>query len=148
VERLTARRALIAVALGLLGSVAAAFGPPFCPLALTFDVPCPGCGLTRATVALLSGDLGAAIAFHPLSPILAPLFAGAIGLVLLDYVRGPGRQLVPPAWWTSRAMTVVASVLMVLMLGVWGARFAGAFGGPVPVDSLNDLRAEWQRGER
>jgi len=141
VDRAQARRALLAVTLVVCGPLAAVFGPPFCPTALVFDVPCPGCGLTRATWALLRGDLSAALHFHPLSPLLSPIFAGAIGLVLLDYVRGPGRSIVPPAWWTGRRATLAFSGLAALVLGVWLARFAGYFGGPVAVESLAEIRA-------
>ena len=31
--------------------------------------------------------------------------------------------------------------LLVVSLGVWGARFAGYFGGPVPVESISDVTA-------
>jgi hypothetical protein len=52
-----ARRTL--VALGLVGAALAFvfLGPPVCPTALFFGIPCPGCGLTRATLALLQGDV-------------------------------------------------------------------------------------------
>src|SRR5689334_14901358 len=40
---------------------------PLCPFALVTRHPCPGCGLTRATLALLHGHLGEALGFHPLS---------------------------------------------------------------------------------
>ncbi len=142
-ERAAARRALVAGLVAACGSLFAAFGPPFCPAALFFGVPCPGCGLTRATVAMLHGELGTALHYHPLSPLLVPLFAGALGKVLLDYVRGPGRALPPPGWWTGRAATTAFAALLVLVVSVWAARFAGAFGGPVPVESLADLHAQW-----
>jgi len=137
-----ARRALVAGLLVLGGTLYAAFGPSFCPAALFFGVPCPGCGLTRATLAMLRGDLGAALHFHPLSPLLVPLFFAALAKVLVDYVRGPGRALPPPRWWTGRAATVAFSALLVLVVGVWVARFGGALGGPVPVESLAHLKAQ------
>jgi hypothetical protein len=135
------RRAVVAGGLAVLGFVFAAFGPPFCPSALFFGVPCPGCGLTRATVAMLRGDFAAALHLHPLSPVLVPLFGGAVALVLFDYVRGPERPRAVPAWWTSRTATIAFSGLLAVLLGVWLARFAGYFGGPVPVESLRDLHA-------
>jgi hypothetical protein len=137
------RRALVAGGLAALACVFAAFGPPFCPTALLFGVPCPGCGLTRATVAMLHGEVGAALHFHPLAPILVPLFGGAVALVLVDYVRGPTRRRLVPAWWTSRAATYAFSGLLAVLVGVWLARFAGYFGGPVPVESFRDLEARW-----
>jgi hypothetical protein len=135
------RRAVVAGGLAVLGFALAAFSPPFCPTALFLGLPCPGCGLTRATMALLHGDFGAALRFHPLSPVLLPLFGGAMALVLVDYVRGPERRRVTPAWWTSRAATFAFSGLLALLVGVWLARFAGYLGGPVPVVSLRELEA-------
>jgi hypothetical protein len=38
-------------------------------------------------------------------------------------------------------VTALASLLMAATLGVWGARFFGYFGGPVPVETLS----EWSR---
>ena len=36
-----------------------------CPVRLLFGVPCPGCGTTRACLALLRLDTGAAFAYQP-----------------------------------------------------------------------------------
>lgn len=134
------RRALVAAALvaGAVGLVLA--DTPLCPTAFFLGVPCPGCGLTRATLALLHGDLAAALHFHPLAPLLSPLFAAALGKVLVDYVRAtPPRP--GPSWWTSRPALWLASILLVLVLGVWLARFAGYLGGPVAVESFRDRLA-------
>lgn len=142
-ERPQVRRAVVAAGLVVLGFGVAAFGPPFCPSALFFGVPCPGCGLTRATVAMLRLDFGAALRFHPLAPVLVPLFGGAVLLALVDYVRGPDQPRVTPAWWTGRTATIAFSGLLAALLGVWVARFAGYLGGPVPVESFHDLEARW-----
>ena len=40
-----------------------------CPLQAATGLPCPGCGLTRGTTALLRGDVQQALAFHPFSPL-------------------------------------------------------------------------------
>ena len=76
--------------------------------------------------------------------MLAPLFAFALGKALFDYVRGPevapSRSLVP-AWWTGRPGVALAGVFLVLVVGVWALRFAGYFGGPVPVVSYREWRA-------
>jgi hypothetical protein len=129
------RRALIAVALVASACGVVLTDTPFCPLALFAGIPCPGCGLTRATFALLHGDLRGALGFHPLVLVLSPLFAAAMLKVLVDYVRGS--ELTPtPAWWTGRAVTWLATALLVAVVGVWLLRFAGWLGGPVPVQSL------------
>lgn len=67
-----------------------------CMLRRVFHLPCPGCGMTRAFAALAKGDWSAALALHPLSPVLAfELGAGWMvwGLALASRrpLRLPGR---------------------------------------------------------
>ncbi len=114
---------------------------PFCPMATLLGVPCPGCGLTRATLALLHGDVRAALALHPLVLVLAPLFAAAIAGAAFGYVRGPSAGRKPNLWLASRGATLVGAALLVATLGVWGVRFLGYLGGPAPVTTFRD----WQR---
>jgi len=42
-----------------------------CLLRRVFHLPCPGCGMTRAFAALAKGDWPAAVALHPLAPVVA-----------------------------------------------------------------------------
>ncbi len=93
--------------------------------------PCPGCGLTRATLALLHGHLDEAMRFHPLAPVLVPLVAGFFAYGAIAYVR-LGRWPATSGKAAGR-MAGAVIVLWVLLLGVWIARFFGAFGGPVGV---------------
>jgi hypothetical protein len=102
-----------------------------CPMAAVTGHPCPGCGLTRATLALLQGHLSEAVGFHPLAPLVSPLVLGLLVYGAVGYLRS-GRW---PAT-EGRAGARVAGagvVLWVLLLVVWIARFYGAFGGPVAV---------------
>jgi hypothetical protein len=129
-----------AVALGL---VAAAFllawsDTPLCPTAFFLGIPCPGCGMTRAALALLHGDLRAAFGFHPLAPLVVPLMTVIVGKAVVDYVRGAPPAPPNRAWWAGRTAVWLASALLALLVGVWLARFAGYFGGPVPVESFRD----------
>jgi hypothetical protein len=125
-------RALGVFVVVALGIAAVRFEVPVCPAALLFGIPCPGCGLTRATLALMSGDVRRAVDFHPLVFVLAPLFFGALGAAAVSFVRGPAPHS-GRAWLTGRAVTAAGWSLLALVLGVWIARFFGAFGGPVPV---------------
>jgi hypothetical protein len=112
---------------------------PLCPLASSCGIPCPGCGLTRATFALLHGDIRSALRLHPLVWLLSPLFIGFVGSAVFELVRGP--SLAPPRArirWASRRMSLVATGILLLTLSVWLARFAGYFGGPVPVTSMRE----------
>ena len=106
---------------------------PFCPMAGVLGIPCPGCGLTRATLALLRGDVRGAFRLHPLVFVLTPLFVWSVSAAALGYVRGPRAPSKPKLWFSSRAATLLASTLLVATLGVWGVRFFGYLGGPVPV---------------
>lgn len=83
--------------------------------------PCPGCGLTRAGLRLLAGDLAGAWQLHPLALPLT-LLALALPIVALRVSEGAWRR------FGQLAMTVSGVALLV----VWAARFAGAFGGPCP----------------
>lgn len=121
---------------------------PLCPSATLFGIPCPGCGLTRATLALLKGDPYRAHQLHPLVLLLAPLYFALLGAAALNYVTGPTEQT-GRAWLSGRLATTLAWALFVLVVGVWIARFFGAFGGPVPVRSivpLGELSQKFQRG--
>lgn len=129
------RRASVVFGLSALALLAIFLEAPLCPTAALLGVPCPGCGLTRATLALLRGDLSGALHLHPLVPVLAPLYFGLIGAAALGYVAGPERPL-PRLRFGGRWVTPAAWGLLVLVLGVWLARFFGAFGGPVPVQSV------------
>jgi len=46
-------------------------------------IPCPGCGLTRACLLLLTGDVPASIRFHAFAPIFIALIAMLITCTLL-----------------------------------------------------------------
>lgn len=127
---LLGRLTRVALVFGALGT-AVALELPLCPFAITTGKPCPGCGLTRAGLALLFGDLNAALAFHPLSPLLVPLVALFVGANALAYAA-QGRWAVAEGL-RGRPATVASLLLGALLLGVWVARFLGAFGGPVPV---------------
>jgi hypothetical protein len=95
-----------------------------CPFAMVFGVPCPGCGLARATVALLRGDMHAACALHPLVFVAAPA-------VVAGMLHATSSS--PMSLRRERFTAYGAGALLVLLVAVWLARFAGAFGGPVAI---------------
>jgi hypothetical protein len=136
VARGTLQRGLIVLALGSLGALIVLARLPICPLAAVLGLPCPGCGLTRATLALCHGDLRRALQLHPLVPLIAPIFIWAVCSAAWGYVRGPQPSTNRTPWLASRLATVLAFGLLAVTLGVWGARFCGYFGGPVPVQTF------------
>lgn len=118
-------------ALGSLGAlvVLLVWGPPLCPLQNMWGIPCPGCGLTRATVALAQGDVARALHLHPLVWLMLPIVVAYVGEDVWRYLTGKRLVLL------SRVPNPVWYAVAAALLGVWIARFLGAFGGPVdPID--------------
>ena len=99
-----------AAALGAAGllSGATASGLP-CAFAAVSGLDCPLCGLTHAVAALGAGDLGAAVAAHPLAP-LAVALALAVPLAL---VRRRRLEVPTTALW---ALAIVVAVAWVVRL--------------------------------
>lgn len=85
-------------------------GGPACPFLALTGVPCPFCGLTRATIALGHGDVHGALGFHPLAPLVLALILGICAIVIA------GR-----AEWLRPRRRVVA--LCAVIAGIWGLRF-------------------------
>lgn len=128
------RRGLTLLGVLAVGALLLLVELPVCPTAALLGVPCPGCGLTRATFALLRGDVQQAYHFHPLVFVLAPVYVAA--LVWGGYRFLSGRPAAVTSRRVDRWITLGALVLLVLLLGVWLLRFAGIFGGPAPVQTL------------
>lgn len=92
---------------------------PPCLLKTATGIPCPSCGLTRATLAMIRGDWFASLAFHPLGIV----FAAEVATLTLVLVRRksiglPVRPPQPVIDWL-----IIANVVALLV--VWGARLAG-----------------------
>ncbi|MEZ4374732.1 MAG: DUF2752 domain-containing protein [Polyangiaceae bacterium] len=115
-----------------------------CPSARMFNQPCPGCGLTRATMAALHGHLGEAFHLHPLFFLAAPFHAFALvygsWLLLAPKRLQPSNDALFASGKRIGQLYIVISVLLVVL---WVARFFGAFGGPVPVGAK--AAQEWHQ---
>lgn len=117
--------------IGALLALLVAIRAPLCPFALITRHPCPGCGLTRATLALAQGHVHEALHFHPLVMVVSPL-------VIVGFLYNAYSYITQGRWSASeslqgRRITQFMLVLGAFMIGVWIARFLGAFGGPVPI---------------
>jgi hypothetical protein len=130
------RHALWTAALPLLTLGALALiDAPLCPTRLFFGLPCPGCGLTRATLALLRFDWAGVWRFHPLAPIMAPLVIGTLGKPILEELGWIPRGKV----WIRLSQAVWVA-LAVAFFGLYAARLAGLLGGlPDPLDPRQGL---------
>ena len=117
----------------LLGVLLLFSNVPLCPFAAMTGQPCPGCGLTRATRALLGGDFATSLRFHPLGALIAPIVTAWFLLGAWRYVREGRFRLVETE--QSRWATWVAAIVGGLTVAVWIGRFFGAFGGPVSVST-------------
>jgi len=92
-------------------------GPTFCPFALCTGTACPGCGMTRAASHLIHGDVGGAITYHPLIPLITfEIAAGWVWFALwkLGWVKPISR----------RALNVVLLATTATLIGVWALRLA------------------------
>ena len=85
----------------------------------------------------MHGDVERALVLHPLSPVLVPLVLAAAARAAFVYVRG-ARAVAAPRSGLRRWQSGLGYLLVGLVLALWGARFLGAFGGPVRVISLWD----------
>lgn len=80
-----------------------------CPVRLMTGVACPGCGMTRALLALLKLDLALAYEMHP----LVFLLPAATAVYLL-------RKRIP-----QKAMTALCVLALVLLTAVYIVRMNG-----------------------
>jgi hypothetical protein len=109
-------RPLRAVGAGMLGAAllwpALPAHPPFaCPLRSMTGVPCPFCGMTRAVVAAVHGDIGASLRYNPGGILLVAL---AIALV----VGWRARRAQVPKWTVP---------LLFVVLGLYNVAFHPTF---------------------
>ncbi len=110
-----------------------------CVFRFVTGVPCPGCGMTRAWLAALCGDLAAAVAYHPLFWAVPAAFA----LVFAQERLPRGR----------RVCVVAAGVLVAAFVVLWGVRlmmpadaglfFGGTAPAGVPADVISIERPRW-----
>jgi hypothetical protein len=98
-----------------------------CPVQLVAGIPCPTCGITRATRLALRGDFAGATHMHPLVWVAVPVVVLVASVEVIGYVRSR-------TWGASRRMRGGDALMVTtaaLLFALWIARFAGWFGGPV-----------------
>lgn len=124
-------RAVGVLALWGVAAVPAALGWQPCPFATLFHAPCPGCGMTRAVKLLIGGHWRASLRMHPLA--LPVLLAGAcLALAMAWATLDTGAPSIHRSRF-GRVALVSAGIVYAACLVLWGLRWLGCFGGPVPV---------------
>ncbi len=122
----------LGLGLGILAFVGLVFFGGRCPTAGLLHVPCPSCGSTRSVHGVLHGDLGEALRMNPVALLALPLF-GALAIVAMVRVAEHGTVQAIGRGVAERRIVAVLLGLYGLEVLLWLLRFAGFFGGPVPV---------------
>lgn len=115
------------VAAAQVAGVASGVGGWPCPLKSALGIPCPGCGLTRASVALLRGEFAAAFGAHAFAPVL---LAGLAALAVAALLPAPRREALAGLVARFERRTKAAYVLFAALLLYWSVRLLflpGAF---------------------
>ena len=106
------RRLVSAVLVGLVLVGLALAGIRSCPFFVFTGIPCPGCGMVRAVLALVTFRFAAAWQLHPLVYIAAPV--GAAEVLYLAFPK-------LPAWKYPRGVVIAA---LCIFMSVWAVRLA------------------------
>jgi hypothetical protein len=108
--------------LGAGGAVAATALLPIhgeCGFRFLVGAPCPGCGMTRACLALARGDVAASLALHPLALPFAGAALGALVLAIREGATGrPFLRDLAERRGTALAIAAVGALALVWILRV------------------------------
>lgn len=119
-----------------------------CPFRFFTGVCCPGCGMTRAYLALLSGDVPAAFAYHPLFWAVGPvaliaMFQGRMSCAACGAgEQGAGLHEARALAQAARAVLLVAGIAFIAL---WVLRMASPndagllFSGQAPAGVQPDI---------
>lgn len=88
------------------------FGMRICPFFRLFKFPCPGCGLTRATKAFLTGHLTESIDYNPLACILFFTFTFYFLMVLFGNKKRTDAFL-------QKNKKMVYVIALLLTISIW-----------------------------
>jgi hypothetical protein len=94
-----------------------------CPIRAALGIPCPGCGLTHATMLLFQGKWRDSLSEHAFAPFFL------LGLVLVAVV-----SLLPGKWRDSvvnlvtvvERRTGITALVLIALMGYWGIRLLSA----------------------
>ncbi|MGF1522315.1 MAG: DUF2752 domain-containing protein [Leptolyngbyaceae cyanobacterium] len=110
----------ISAALGTHVSLVALGLPSWqCPIRYGLGVPCPGCGLSRAVVALMHGDWHQAILLHAFAPVVA---IALILIFLCGLLPNSARQSVVTGMRSLERCLGVSFFFLAGILAYWMVR--------------------------
>jgi hypothetical protein len=113
------------VGIAALQSGLVALGLPAwsCPMLNVLGIPCPGCGLTRATLLMLHGDWHTALTLHAFAPLLL------LGIIVVGSAallpEGPRRRLIDRVEVLEQR-TGLATILFIALVVYWAFRLVVA----------------------
>ncbi len=91
----------------------------FCPMVIFAGLPCPGCGMSRATFLLMTGRWGSA---WQMNPMIFPVALAAVYFAWNRYVRGR----------SARGIRPMLIVILILLVASYCFRMYLYFPGRVP----------------
>ena len=109
------------------------FGGWPCPIESALSLPCPGCGLSRGVISLISGNWQAAMHYHPFSPVVlvALLMMGVFSLLpenrhklAVDIIAGIEKR------------TGISFSIIIGMFTIWVLRIVACFSSRMDYQSL------------
>ncbi len=90
-----------------------------CPVLAATGMPCPGCGLTRATMELLRGDFSASFQTHAFAPIfLLGLVVMLATIILPDNLRSKLIEMIQ----RIEMRNGITSLVLCLLMFYWAFR--------------------------
>lgn len=79
-----------------------------CPIKYTTGISCPGCGMTRAWISLLRGDVGKAFYYHPL--FMFPLIWAVVYLVRNKL----SKKFIDAVIWISIILFIIVYIIRMI----------------------------------
>ncbi len=92
----------------------------FCPSVIVAGLPCPGCGMTRAVLAFLTGRFETGMQMNPLGMVW---ILWALYFAVMRY--GFGKK--------AKGLMTAGGVIVVMMIGVYAFRMYMEFPGKPPI---------------
>ena len=90
-----------------------------CPIFQATGIPCPGCGLSRATAAFLSGDWRETLLLHAFAPLFVLAFIFIVAAFLMPEV---GRRRLINQITLFESRTGITAVLLLALMAYWLVR--------------------------